>query len=48
VSDETIEVLIPPALRGPFEEWLRRRNLELVPLPAERDTDLPAYFIGHA
>jgi hypothetical protein len=51
MSEEPIQVLLPPALRGPFEEWLHRRNLELVPLeaagPAQED-DLPTYFIGLA
>ena len=48
---DTIQVVIPAALRGPFEEWLHHRNLELVPLealgPAAED-DLPTYIIGLA
>ena len=48
MSDEEIQVVIPPALRKPLEEWLHRRNLELVRIPAELDTDLPTYIIGLA
>jgi hypothetical protein len=52
VSD-TIQVVIPAALRGPFEDWLHRRNLELALIPAEAlgpaaEDDLPTYIIGLA
>jgi hypothetical protein len=50
---EVIQVVLPPALRGPFEDWLHRRNLELVPLEAVgpgdgQEEDLPTYIIGFA
>jgi hypothetical protein len=50
---DTIQVVIPAALRGPFEEWLHQRNLELIRLPVEAlgpaaEDDLPTYIIGLA
>jgi hypothetical protein len=45
-----IQVIVPGALRVPFEEWLHRRNLELVQLPGGSDDEesLPLYIIGQA
>jgi hypothetical protein len=52
-DDRTIQVVIPPALRIPLEQWLHRRNLELVELPAEvlgeaAEDDLPTFIVGLA
>jgi hypothetical protein len=52
-SQGVIQVVIPPTLRGPLEEWLHRRNLELVRLPYQElglkaEDDLPTYIIGFA
>lgn len=50
-EQETIQVVLPPALRYAFEDWLHRRNLELVPLEAVGpvpEEDLPTYVIGFA
>jgi hypothetical protein len=51
--NETIQVVVPPALRGPLEQWLRRRNLVLLQIPPEAlgdgaDDDLPTYVVQPA
>lgn len=52
-QDEVIQVVVPPSLRGALEQWLHRRNLELIRLPYEAlgpgaEDDLPTYVIGFA
>ena len=39
-----IQVVMPPAIQGPFREWLRSRGLSLYPIPVE--DDLPTFGIG--
>lgn len=52
-EQETIQVVLPPALRHAFEDWLARRNLVLVQIPPEAlgldaEDDLPTYIVQPA
>jgi hypothetical protein len=48
---ETIQVVVPPALRPPLEKWLRSNKLYLARIPetalaGTTGEDLPTYIIG--
>jgi hypothetical protein len=44
LAGEEIQVVMTPAIQGPFREWLRSRGLHLFQIPVE--DDLPTYGIG--
>lgn len=44
---EVIQVILPPALRESFEEWLHNHNQALVPLHLA-DEGIPTFIIGIA
>jgi hypothetical protein len=47
LDDETVQVVLHPGLREPFEHWLHLQKLHLVLLPDEIwEGDLPTYVIG--
>jgi hypothetical protein len=45
LMDETIQVVLHPALRYAFERWLDSRGAMMVPIPTGPD-ELPTYVIS--